>query len=253
MNPSPSVRSALTAAARAEWAKTASVRGLVAALAATVVTTVAFGAVACAVAGDATGESDFDPIRFSFFGVGFGQITAICFGALAMAGEYTHGSIRVSLAAVPRRGVFYTAKLGVVTGLTLAAGLVAGFGALLVGQPLLGDAGVGAGAPGALRAAVGCGLHLALLALLAAGTAAVLRSPVGTLGLLVPLVCLLSPVLGPDALGGAGQFLPDRAGQQMMSTDPEGVLGPWSGLGVAALWAVAAAAAGWWTLRRRDA
>ncbi|MEU1625526.1 hypothetical protein ABZ746_09385 [Streptomyces sp. NPDC020096] len=61
-----------------------------------------------------------------------------------LPGEDTHGSVRISLAAVPRRGVFYAAGLAVVTAANLpAAGLVAGFGALLVGHPLPGEHGVG--------------------------------------------------------------------------------------------------------------
>ncbi|MGK5642305.1 hypothetical protein ACSNOK_28920 [Streptomyces sp. URMC 126] len=56
------------------------------------------------------------------------------------------------------------------------------------------------------------------------------------LGRLVPLE--REPV-GPgaqrlDALGGAGRFLPGRAGQQVMPVGPDGALGPWSGLGAAA-------------------
>src|SRR5262249_46220759 len=124
---------------------------------------------------------------------------------------------------------------------------------LLVTRPLLGEHGVGLDAPGALRAAVGCGVYLALLTLLAAGTAAVLRGPGATLGLLVPLVCLLSPIPGPDAAGRARQFPPGQAGQRMRHTTSEGVLGPWPGLMVTAGWAAVAVCAGWWALRRRDA
>ncbi|MBT2385265.1 hypothetical protein [Streptomyces sp. ISL-11] len=127
---------------------------------------------------------------------------------------------------------------------------------MLLGQGALGDRGLGLGAPGALRAVAGCGLHLALLTALSAGTAAVLRGTVGTIGLLVPLVCFLSPVLGGNpgsAVGRFAQFLPDRAGQQILHAAPEGALGAWPGLGVTALWAGCAVAAGWWALRRRDA
>jgi ABC-2 type transport system permease protein len=45
-------------------------------------------------------------------------------GAVLAAGEYEHGTMPVSLTAVPRRGVFLSAKLG-------AAGVVASVGALL--------------------------------------------------------------------------------------------------------------------------
>ncbi|ARZ71399.1 ABC transporter permease [Streptomyces albireticuli] len=244
-----------TAVLRSEWTKFRSVRSSVLALASAFVATAGVSVLVCALQRDSD-DPAFEPLFASFFGISFGQIAAVCFGALMVAGEYGRGAIGVSLTAVPRRGLLYGAKLALVTGLVLAAGLFAGVCAFFAGQGVLGDRGVGPGAAGAPRAVFGCGLHLALLAALSAGAAAVLRSTVGTIGLLVPAVCFLSPVLGGDsgsAVGGMAQFLPDRAGQQILHAAPEGLLGAWTGLGVTALWAAAAAGAGWWAMCRRDA
>ncbi|MEV0266951.1 hypothetical protein AB0I49_37210 [Streptomyces sp. NPDC050617] len=99
---------------------------------------------------------------------------------------------------------------------------------------------------------VGCGIYLALLAVLAAGCAALLRGPVLTLGILIPVVCIVSPVLG-DLTGGVGRYLPDRAGQAVLHTVSSDGLGAWPGLAVLAGWAASAAFAGWRALERRDA
>ncbi|TJZ59265.1 ABC transporter permease [Streptomyces piniterrae] len=243
----------LTAVLRSEWTKIRSLRSLHLSLAAILVATAGIGCLVCG-STDYTHEGpDFDPVFTAFFGLNFGQFAAVAFGVLTVAGEWSGGSIRVSLAAVPRRGLLYAGKLGCVGVLGLVVGLVTGFAALLGGQAFLGDMGVGPGAPGAVRAAVGCGLYLALLAVLSAGFAAVVRSPVGALSLLVPLFLSLFPMLGSlDATRKAGQFLPDRAGQQILHSTPDGVLGAWSGMAVMACWVALAAGAGWWSLSRRD-
>jgi ABC-type transport system involved in multi-copper enzyme maturation permease subunit len=238
-----------TAALRSEWLKVRTAPSLAGNLSAVLVATVGIGALVTAFLGEAESDNPgFEPVPFSFFGLNFGQVAAICFGVLAVAGEYGHGTIRLSLAAVPRRETFYGAKLAVVGGLALAVGLPTGLATVAVGQALLDERGVGLGDPGVLRAGFGCGIYLALLALLSAGAAAAVRSTAAALGLLVPLVFLISPVVGEDAW-----FLPDRAGQQVLHPVPEGPLGAWTGMAVMAAWTAAALCAGLIVLRRRDA
>ncbi|MDQ1010663.1 ABC-2 type transport system permease protein [Streptomyces sp. V4I23] len=199
-------------------------------------------------------EPGFDPVHSSFFGLNFGRIAAICFGSIAVAGEYRDGGIRVSLAAVPRRGVFWAGKIAVVGLLSLTVGLATGAACFALGQTLLGDHGVDIGAPGALRAVVGCGLYLALITLFAAGLAALLRSAPAVMGILIPFLLMLSFVLGDVSQGGSWvDFLPDRAGQQILLQEPDGPLGPWTGTGVLVLWVAAALRAGGRRLMRRDA
>lgn len=102
------------------------------------------------------------------------------------------------------------------------------------------------------RGVVGCAVYLTLMALLATGLAALLRSGVGTLSVLIPFLIVVSFVIG-DMSGGAEDLLPDKAGQVALYETYDGTLGPWSGLGVTALWTAAALAAGAWSVRRRDA
>ncbi|MGP3923405.1 ABC transporter permease [Streptomyces sp. 8N616] len=252
---SAAVRPEVTAVIRSEWTKIRSVRSLLASLAGILAGTVGVTVVVCALYGEAESDGpDFEPVLSSFYGLNFGQIAALCFGVLTLAGEYGTGTVRTSLTAVPRRGLFYGAKLAVAGGLALAVGLLTGFCSFLGGQALLGEHGVGLGAPGALRAAVGCGAYLALLTLLSAGVAALLRSAVGALGLLTPVVFLISPILGEiSATRDIAQFLPDHAGWQVMHPVPEGPLGAWAGLAVMAGWTAAAVWAGRRALERRDA
>ncbi|WP_328773118.1 ABC transporter permease subunit [Streptomyces sp. NBC_00286] len=236
-----------------EWLKIRTLRSLVAGLASVVLVTAAFSAIAGldASSGESSGE-DFDPLFSAFFGVSFGQIAAIAFGAQAVSSEFQGGALRVSLAAVPHRGRWFTAKATAVGVPALVVGLVTGFVSLAVGKAVLGDRGSGLSWGEGLRGVVGCGLYLALMALFAAGLTALLRSGVATLSILIPFLLIVSFVVG-GVSGGVADFLPDKAGQVVFHETSDGALGPWSGLAVTALWAAAALAAGAWSVRRRDA
>jgi ABC-2 type transport system permease protein len=228
----------------AEWIKIRTLRSLLGALAAILAATAAFSALASADADDS------DPLFSVFFGVSFGQIAAIAFGTTAVSSDFRGGALRLTLSAVPGRGRWFAAKATAIALPALAVGLLTGFVTLLAGRAVL-----GASAPGwaeGVRGAVGCGLHLTLMALFAAGLATVLRSGVATLSVLIPFLLIVSFVVG-DVSGGVADFLPDRAGQVGLHSAPQGTLGPWSGLAVAALWAAAALLGGWWRLSRRDA
>ncbi|WP_438295002.1 ABC transporter permease [Streptomyces sp. HUAS TT7] len=239
-----------------EWIKVRSLRSLMGSLLTVPVATAGLSLLICAALGrPQPGSTDFDPVLFSYYGLNFGQLAAVIFSVIAMAGEYKNAGIRISLAAVPNRTLFYGAKLAVIGGCVLAVGLVASLISFLGGQALM-DRGFGIGIadPGALRAVVGCALYLALVSLLSAGVAALLRSVTGALSVLVPLFLILPFVVGDVSQGGgAADFLPDRAGRQILLQAPAGTLGPWSGMAVLAAWTALATAVGWWALRRRDA
>ncbi|MBY8842582.1 ABC transporter permease [Streptomyces sp. SP2-10] len=231
-------------ALHAEWIKIRTLRSLPAALAAMVVVTAAFSALGAADADDS------DRLFSAFFGINFGQVAAVAFGTTAVSAEFRGGALRLTLSAVPDRRRWFAAKATAIALPALAAGLLTGCVTLLAGRAVL-----GASAPGwaeGLRGAVGCGLHLTLMALFAAGLATVLRSGVATLSVLVPFLLIVSFVIG-DLSAGVADYLPDRAGQAALHSSWEGTLGPWSGLAVSALWAAAALLAGGWSLARRDA
>lgn len=237
-----------------EWIKARSLPSLGGVLTLLFVITVGFSLVGSVTLGrEEAGEPDFDPLLIVFFGVNFGQVVAITFGALAAAAQFKNNGLRIWLVAVPRRGVFYLAGLTVVAGLTFVVGLATAFACFIGGRMLLGEHRVASMDTAAGRAILGCAVYLTLMALFAAGMATLLRNAAATLGILVPLVLLLSFVLG-DVAGSSGvaDYLPDRAGRQVLVLDPVGAPGPWAGLAVTAVWAGAAMLAGWCALRRRD-
>ncbi|GGZ45958.1 ABC transporter permease [Streptomyces bluensis] len=232
----------------AEWIKIRTLRSMLWALGAIVLATAAFSALAALDAGG----TGFDALFSAFFGVSFGQVAAVAFGATAVSSEFQGGALRVSLTAVPQRGRWFAAKAMAVGVPALAVGLVTGFVSLAVGTAALGEKANGLTWTEGLRGAVGCGVYLALMALLATGLTALLRSGVATLGILIPFLLLVSFVVG-DMSGTVADFLPDKAGQMVLHETSEGALGPWSGLAVTACWTAAALLAGAWSIRRRDA
>ncbi|MFG2588063.1 ABC transporter permease [Streptomyces sp. NPDC048438] len=242
-----------TAVLRSEWIKIKSVRSVLFSLIAVFAATLAVTVLAFATVGQAEADdAGHDLLLSAFYALNFGQIAAISFGATALSSEFLNGALRISLSAVPRRGLLYAAKMSVVGGLALAMGMFTSFATFLVGQMFMGEYAIGLGDPGALRASFGGGVYLALIALFAAGLTAVLRSAVAVLSTLIPFLLIVSFVVG-DIAGGIARYLPDQAGQLVLHQDPDGSLGPWAGLAVTAAWAGAALLAGWWRLRTRDA
>ncbi|MBZ6283995.1 ABC transporter permease [Streptomyces olivaceus] len=234
---------------RAEALKIRTLRPLYGTLPAVFLVVTAFSALA---AGSGAADPGSDPLFASLAGVWPGQIAAIVFGALAVSAEYHGNAIRLSLAAVPRRGRWFAAKLTAVAVPVLVVGLVTGLTALFTARAVLGGAAAGLSAGEQARGVLGCGIYLMLIALFAAGLTALFRSGVATLSTLIPFILVVSFVIG-DAAGSAARFLPDQAGQVVLHQTSDGPLGPWSGLAVTALWAAAALAAGAWRLCTRDA
>ncbi|MBT2403309.1 MULTISPECIES: ABC transporter permease [unclassified Streptomyces] len=236
-----------------EWIKMRSLRGTLGALIAIFAATAGIQALTAAAIGQSeAGAMGDDPLLAAFYGINFGQVAAFAFGASALSAEFHNGALRTSLSAVPNRTRFYLSKIAMVGGLAFVVGQITGWVTFVAGQAFMGPYRLDLGAPGTVRAIFGSGLYLALMALFAAGLTAVLRNATAVLSLLIPFVLMVSFVIGATA-GGVAQFLPDRAGQIMMRAEPVGDLGPWTGLGVAAVWVVAALIGGWLAVRRRDA
>lgn len=248
---------------KSEWTKVRSVRSTLWTLAAAVLVSVGLGALICAVTASTFGDMStvdqrtFDATYTSFAGMGLGQLAMIAFGVLVVSAEYSTGMIRNSLAAVPQRGTFLWCKVLIAGPLVLVIGLITSFCAFYLGQALLGDHGVSISDPGVLRAVVGGGIYMALIALFAVGITFVLRSPLLAFAILMPFFFLVSNILGTvDATKKVGQYLPDQAGTTVMSVVP-GTLdrpyGPWEGLLIMAAWTAAALIAGFVVLKKRDA
>ena len=255
----PGSAAQLSAAMNAEWIKLRTVRGPRWTLLAGFVATVAFGALLSYFMGrnfDPTDGKPFEPVRTAFGGLVLGQLAMVVLGVTVIGGEYASGMIRLSLAAVPGRGMFFAAKAAVLAAVTLAVGLVTAFTAFFIGQAVLGRHGVSLGDPGVLRAVLAGALYPVMIALIALSVATMLRRQTLALGLLIPFFFLVSTIL--QAIPGvtrATQFLPDQAGQKALQIhhQSDNAFGPWTGLLIAVLWVAAALAGGWLALRGRDA
>ncbi|MEV5848273.1 ABC transporter permease [Streptomyces sp. NPDC051985] len=254
----------VTQAVRSEWTKIRSVASTVWTLSLAVVVSVALGMLLSALANRQFGNMpvrervSFDPTNISFAGMTLGQLAMIVFGVLVVSNEYSTGMIRTSLAAVPQRATFLFSKIGVAAVLALAAGMVTSFAAFFLGQAMLGSHRAHLGDPGVLRAVIGGGLYMTLIAVFSMGVAAMLRSPMLSLGILMPFFFLISNILGNvDATKKIGRFLPDQAGSHIMQVVPrvgdDVPYGPWGGLGIMGLWVIAALAGGYVLLKKRDA
>jgi ABC-2 type transport system permease protein len=253
---------------RAEWIKLRSLRSTWYSLLATVVIVVGLGTLFSALRahrfsqdGGANGRfSDFDPTLISLRGVFLAQLAIGVLGVLVITGEYSTGMIRSSVAAVPRREPILIAKALVFAVTAFIVTEVAAFTAFLLGQQALTSTHLKASlsTPHAERAILGAGLYLTLIGLLAVGLGFLVRSTAGAIATLFGIVLvfpLLAEALPTPYSTDVSKYLPLNAGTQIMSTrnpDPS-QLGPWTGLGVVALYAVVALAAGAVMLKRRDA
>ncbi|MFJ2113189.1 MULTISPECIES: ABC transporter permease subunit [unclassified Streptomyces] len=251
---------------RSEWTKISTVSSttwtLISALVVTVVLGGALSALLNAQFGDLSRaqQATFDPTLTSFSGMILGQLAMVVFGVLVVGSEYSSGMIRTSLAAVPQRATFLFGKILVAGVLALLVGIVTGFLTFFLGQALLGDHRTTIGEPGVLRAVVGSGLYMALIAVFSMGVTAMLRSSMLALGILMPFFFLVSQIL--SAVPGAkdvAHYFPDQAGSRIMQVVPDAMnadkvpYGPWAGFGIMAIWVAAALIGGYAVLRERDA
>ena len=207
---------------------------------------------------------DDDVVMLSLFGVRLGMIAVIALGVLFMTAEYRTGLIRTTLAAGPRRGHVLAAKAVVLAGTVFVTGLVASVAAFALAQPGLHGGGYNppayphvslADGP-VLRAVFGTALFLALLALFSLGIAVIRRRTTGAIVFVIALVVLpqiVAPVISPGADIWVSRLTP-IAGLAVQQAITNGqVIGPWAGLGVMVLYAVAALGLAQWQLSRRDA
>ncbi|MGD6743267.1 ABC transporter permease subunit [Streptomyces sp. BH106] len=249
---------------RSEWTKIKSVNSTAFTLGLAVLVSVGLGMLISALTSNefdkmSTGDKlTFDPTFISFSGLTLGQLAMLVFGVLVVASEYSTGMIRTSLAAVPQRGTFLFSKILVAALLALVVALVISFASFFLGQLMLGDHGTDLGAPNVLRAVFGAAVYMTLMTMFSMGIAAMLRSPMLSLGILMPFFFLVSPILGSvSATKKVAQYFPDQAGLKVMQVvDPpsdDAPYGPWGGLVILLVWVAVALIIGYVLLKKRDA
>jgi hypothetical protein len=124
-------------------------------------------------------RSTVDPLRLSLIGVTIAQLAIGVLGVLLISNEYSSGTIRTTLAAVPNRLPVLWAKAGIFSvvtfGLMLPASVIGFVGAQasLRGHTVDGhDISVSLSDPGVARALIGSAIYLTLSGLIAMGLGA---------------------------------------------------------------------------------
>jgi len=253
---------------RSEWTKICSLRSTVWSLLLLVVVTLGFTALFTAltvaqwatIAPTTKSQVLADPGRM-VLGAGFqlGQLAICVLGVLVVTGEYSSGTIRASLLAVPTRTPMLAAKAAVFAVLTFVVGELTAIPTFFLGAAILNSrAPVSITDPGVLRAVIGAGMYLAVLAIFAIAIGALVRHTAGAITGIIGFVLVLSPLtqLIPGSVGNhIHDYLPSEAGS-LIASPRQGIgdlLGPWQGFGVMCLETAMLIVAAAYLLRRRDA
>lgn len=259
----PHGRAGLRQAVRSEWTKFWSVRSTAWSLVVMLVAVLGICVLATTVGTGGPHTHVQDPTRRSLTGLFIAQLAIGVLGVLVMSAEYGTGSIRSTLAAMPRRPVVLSAKIIVLGVVSLVVGQVLSFTAFFLGQALLPSV-VGHATlsqPGVARAVVGSGIFLAVLGLLALGLATIIRHTAGAIAAYVAIVLVLPLIvqaLPTSIVHAVTRYLPEAIGLNILSTNSSPFAGtpifsPWVGLAILSGYAVAALAIGGRLMVRRDA
>lgn len=247
-----------------EWTKLRSVRSTYWSILIAIILGIGLSAAICA--GTAASYSDFslhdrltfDATAISTSGLFFAQLALGVFAIVTMTAEYSTGSIRATMAAVPRRGYVLAAKAVMVGALSSVVAIGIAFAAFGIGQLIFARHGlsVGLADPGVFRAVAGSGLYIGGLVLLALGLATIIRHTAGAITALVAIVFIVpvvSNLLPASLQHEVSRYLPANAGSAITATVnvPE-LLTPWVGFAVFLGWAALSLGVGWYLLRTRD-
>jgi ABC-2 type transport system permease protein len=180
-------------------------------------------------------------------------------GVLVVTSEYSSGTIKASLLAVPTRTPMLAAKAAVFAVLIFLVGELTAIPTFFLGAAILHSrAPVSIADPGVLRAVIGAGLYLAVLAVFAIAVGALVRHTAGAITGIIGFVLVVSPLtqLLPGSVGRhIHGYLPSEAGS-LIASPRQGVndvLAPWQGFAVLCLETAVLIGAAAFLLRRRDA
>jgi ABC-type transport system involved in multi-copper enzyme maturation permease subunit len=240
-------------AARMEWIKLRTLRSVKWALLVALAGMAGIGIAA----GFNTRNAHGDVTNNILAGGALGQVVFAVLGVLVITSEYSSGTIRATLAAVPRRPLVLAAKAAVFGAVALAAGELATFAGFLAGAAFV-RAGVphpSLSQPAVLRAVAMSGAYLCLIGLIGLGLGAIVRHGTAAIAVLFALV-FAAPLFGL-AQTAAGKLLPELIyANSLGATKPvSGIatLSPWAGLSIICGYAVVLLVVGGWLLSRRDA
>jgi ABC-2 type transport system permease protein len=254
--PIPEGRYRFAQAARMEWIKLRSLRSTWWALGVTVA-----GAIGVAVAvGVNTKDATADLTNNALAGIALGLLLTGVLGVLEVTGEYSSGTIRVTLTAIPNRPLVLAAKAAVFGAVALVAGEAAAFIAFFAGGAALPSTITAPtlGQPGVLRAVILGGAGYGLIGLLGLGLGAIIRHTPAAIAVLVGGVYVLAQMVAAFAPPMMPYLPVAIVANSLSAVQPVAAVGqvhflsPWAGLGVLGLYAAVTLVAGAWRLASRD-
>jgi ABC-type transport system involved in multi-copper enzyme maturation permease subunit len=202
-----------------------------------------------------------DPVGFILgTGLGLGQLAICVLGALVITAEYSSGTIRATLLAVPRRIPILIAKCVVFAALVFVVAEIVSFACFFLGAALVHSRfHVSLSQPGVTRAVIGSGLYLTVLGLFALAIGSLIRHTAGAITTVIGLVLVILPLtsLLPYSWGAhIHAYAPTVAGQLITQDRVQQsgqLLTPWQGFGVFCAWTALLLIIGAYLLKRRDA
>jgi ABC-2 type transport system permease protein len=253
----------------AEWTKIRSVKSTLWSYLAFVVVAVGFSTlIATVIAHDWNAPGNHpnharllaDPTAVIFgAGLGLGQLAICVLGVIVITSEYTSGTIRASLLAVPNRTPMLAAKAVVFAVLDFVLSAITVFAVFFITIAILrSHISITLSQPGVTRAVIGAILYLTVLGLFAMSIGGLIRHTAGGIAIVIATVIVVPPLVGliPGTIANhIHGYLPTVAGQLVAQTSQESgdVLSAWQGFGVFCLWTVGLLALCGWLLVRRDA
>ncbi len=257
--------STLMATAQSEWLKFRTVRSSIMGIAVTVLLTIGLGVLITTLVRTHWTQlsplrvATFDPVSSSLRGSLFAQFAVGVIGSLFITSEYTSGSIRTTLTAVPNRFRLIAGKCIVLFVSMLILGEFVCFAAFLIGQRIyLGVVPTASISNGAvLRSVILAGLYLALLALFAFALGLILRQSAAAISVFVS-VLLIVPIIGlffpQNWQNDFTRFEPSTLGVSMQSPfAPSNSFGAWSATLILLAYVLGTMAVALVLFQRRDA
>ncbi len=247
---------------RSEWTKFRSLRSTISTLGIAAVLMIGLAALFSAITanqpgGFNPGESAWSTSQGS---AAFAQLAIGVLGVLMISGEYSTGSIRSSLTAVPKRLPMLWAKAAVFAGVVFVTMLAASFASFFAGQALLSGnhMSVSISDPDSLRAVIGAALYLTVVGITGLALGALLRNTAAAISTVVVVFFVIAPLtllLPASWAEHFVQYLPANAGARLFSGNfgIASPLSPWTGFAVMCSYAVILLGFAAWRLRRVDA
>ena len=247
----------------AEWTKFRSVRSTkwclgIALLLTIVIPVIAASATQSSWDGEQTGGPQ-DALDLALVGVYIAQVAIAVLGILTITAEYSTGSIRSTLTAVPKRLPVLWAKLidfAIVSIVLMVAAVLVSYFATQAIMSDIPELQVSLSAPGVARCVLLAPVYVMLVGTLAVGLGAIIRNTAGAIAAFVGIFFVTQPLIHVFPMSWQDtmqKYLPLEAGIQMFSLDQgSDLLSPLGGAAVLCAYCAVTIAIAALLLRRRD-